>query len=463
MAGGAATTIAKITLPTPPVIHLPMFDFPSTSAEWTALLQQAYDAVTSPLFLAFVVMAATLPFGFLFWYNARPRLAGIPPYRERVVILGASSGTGEQLALEYAARGCRQLVLVGRREEHLLRVKEKCKEAAKKGEEWRMAQHAPGWDENQGKERYWTVKADCSDPTDVDTIRNLVMRELGGLDTLHICFGVSALKPLLGLANVDPLRPTRPSAPGSTLPASSGLMVHASLQGLRHLVSTVDIASHINLTATALCLATFVPIMQTSQSGPDPAVVLLSSAAAVFPAPTRALYAATKAAQLQLFESFALECESHAAHFERIRTVAKSLKRKPERRAAVRFIALCPGTIQTDFRASAVDVRPDEEGEILDSSWEKLRKLDGEDHGNGGSSGTSGGSGAIAAAMAGSAGADASADGREAGKKKTRTKGDILTPFRVADRAIWAVDSGAKGKILLPAKYTLAYYLKPFM
>jgi NADPH:quinone reductase-like Zn-dependent oxidoreductase len=138
--------------------------------------ERLIEFVSSPAFLTGITLAVTLPFCFMFWLNARPRLSTIPPYRERVLILGASSGTGEQLALEYAARGCRHIVLVGRREELLLKVKEKCQEAAKKGEEWRMAQKAPGWEENVGKERYWVCKADCSNPVDVSKIRDLVMK-----------------------------------------------------------------------------------------------------------------------------------------------------------------------------------------------------------------------------------------------------------------------------------------------
>ena len=247
------------------------------------------------------------------------------------------------------------------------------------------------------------------------------MTELGGLDTLHLCFGVSALKPLLGLANVDPIRPTRSSTPGSTTPTSSSL-VHPSLAGLQSLTSIVDVASHINLTATALCLAAFIPVLQTTNSS-DPVIVLLSSVAALIPAPTRALYAATKAAQLQLFESVALECESHA-NFELVRAAAKAGKRRPERRHAVRFVSVCPGTIMSDFRVSAVDVRPGEEGEVKDASWGAMQSAEG---------------------------------------GKPKKVGDILTTKQVADRAMHAVDGGLKGKVIIPAKYALANTLKPFM
>lgn len=68
-----------------------------------------------------------------------------------------------------------------------------------------------------------------------------------------------------------------------------------------------------------------------SRTSPSPSVLLLSSVAAVAPAPTRALYGASKSASLILYQSLSIE--------------------HPD----VHFTAILPATIEGDFRASAVD------------------------------------------------------------------------------------------------------------
>lgn len=65
-----------------------------------------------------------------------------------------------------------------------------------------------------------------------------------------------------------------------------------------------------------------------------PAILLVSSLAALVPAPTRALYAATKASSLLLYQALAIEHRDIA------------------------FAFILPGTIEGDFRASAVDSGP---------------------------------------------------------------------------------------------------------
>ena len=69
-----------------------------------------------------------------------------------------------------------------------------------------------------------------------------------------------------------------------------------------------------------------------SRSSPSPSVLLLSSVAAVTPAPRRSLYCASKSASLLLYESLAIE--------------------HPD----ITFTCVLPGTIEGDFRRSAVDL-----------------------------------------------------------------------------------------------------------
>lgn len=65
-----------------------------------------------------------------------------------------------------------------------------------------------------------------------------------------------------------------------------------------------------------------------------PSIVLISSLAALIPAPTRAIYSATKAASLVLYQALSVE------------------------HPRIKFTNVVPYTIEGDFRASAVDAGP---------------------------------------------------------------------------------------------------------
>lgn len=73
-----------------------------------------------------------------------------------------------------------------------------------------------------------------------------------------------------------------------------------------------------------------IPLLQSSST--KPSILLLSSVAAVIPAPTRALYAATKSASLLLFQSLAIE------------------------HPRISFSLVLPASIEGNFRAGAVDI-----------------------------------------------------------------------------------------------------------
>jgi short-subunit dehydrogenase len=72
-----------------------------------------------------------------------------------------------------------------------------------------------------------------------------------------------------------------------------------------------------------------IPLLESSSK--KPAIALISSLAAVVPAPTRAIYCSTKSAGLLLFQSLAIE------------------------HPGIKFSNIIPATIEGDFRASAVD------------------------------------------------------------------------------------------------------------
>ncbi|SNX81578.1 uncharacterized protein MEPE_00283 [Melanopsichium pennsylvanicum] len=316
------------------------------------------DTKTLSLVGTLLCIVLTVPLAIMFHFSARPRIQRIKIYQERVLILGASNqkGVGEALALQYARRGCRDLILVGRNLEGLKAVKKRCIDQAVKGEEYDMSDEAPGDDAKlEHDTRIHCIAADCAKPEDVDSLRKQVSAKFKGLDTLHICFGVSALLPLLGVAGVDPIRPSDKQDKTTVYPDKSGLeAVHQA----------VSSASNVNVAGTAVVLAAFLPMLQTTSA--FPAVVLISSAAALFATPTRSVYAATKAAQLSLFRSVAIEAQAHSE---------VPANGSEKRRSKVRFLSICPGTIATSFRHSAVDLDKSKVDMPDDLAWVKGEKM----------------------------------------------------------------------------------------
>ena len=72
-------------------------------------------------------------------------------------------------------------------------------------------------------------------------------------------------------------------------------------------------------------------LLNTSKS---PSILLVNSLASVIPAPTRTLYASTKAASLVLYQALSIE------------------------HPKISFTVCMPSTVEGDFRASAVDAGP---------------------------------------------------------------------------------------------------------
>lgn len=142
------------------------------------------DRLQQAATLLVILLPIPILSAFFFWSRPRQRL--VPPYRERVLILGASSGVGKALALDYASRGCRQIAIVGRRKDELDRVAQLCRERKHAGEEWEMSQEAPGWESEQGITSgrgnpvtgVLAIQADCSNPEDLIRVRQNVEKGL---------------------------------------------------------------------------------------------------------------------------------------------------------------------------------------------------------------------------------------------------------------------------------------------
>ena len=227
---------------------------------------------------------------------------------ERVVILGASTtdGIGAAIASESIARGVRRVLLVARNKEGLERVRDQL-----------VAQH--------GKSAAGVIchVADCSSEAGVVSVREAAVAQFCGVDTLHIVFGSMVDNTLLGVTGNDPIHDGHNAG-------------EASPSGIAKLHAAVERACAINVTGTALVLAALIPLLQTSSKNPH--VCVIGSLASLIPAPTRAIYAAAKAAQQQLVLGVATECTSQA------RAPGRSL---------VKFTVLAPGSVATSFTPRA--------------------------------------------------------------------------------------------------------------
>ncbi|KAI2615328.1 NAD(P)-binding protein [Hypoxylon sp. NC1633] len=237
-------------------------------------------AVTATLYLTRRIFQARAP----------SRCSIIWPTEERVLIVGASSGLGRTVAKRYTTRGARVCV-VARRAEQLSALATEC-----------------------GEKCIW-VAADFGNAEDMVRVRERLVVEWGGLDTLHVCAGVSAVQPVMALAGV---KPGEDGDPGASDIQTAASVIARATQG--------------NVYGPFITAVTFIPML--TRTSASPSILLVSSVAAVVPAPTRALYAATKASSLLLFQSMAIE------------------------HPKIAFTSVLPATIQGNFRASAVDADP---------------------------------------------------------------------------------------------------------
>ncbi|KAL5495532.1 hypothetical protein ACEPAI_995 [Sanghuangporus weigelae] len=225
----------------------------------------------------------------------------IPQTEERVLILGASSGVGREISLQYARRGA--YVFLVSRSDDVERAREEC-----------VSVHSSGGN----GEKVISEVADFSDAEDMLRIRERIEDEWGGLDTLLVIAGVSSLRPLIETAGLE-------RKGGELLP-------DANLEGVREGVRIAGAALQGNFYGPLTSALTFIPLLE--RTSPSPSVLLLSSLAAVTPAPTRALYGSTKSASLILYQSLAIE------------------------HPMIHFSFVLPSTIEGNFRASAVDAGP---------------------------------------------------------------------------------------------------------
>ncbi|KIM31064.1 hypothetical protein M408DRAFT_327957 [Serendipita vermifera MAFF 305830] len=254
---------------------------------WEFLFQHPYIASATSILTLSAIMK--------YMFKPLSRVKRLSPTAERVLIVGATSGVGRNLANLYAKRGTK-VCIIGRRQAQLEEVRAECIQSG---------------DAANIKSSILAMAADMTSAEDLVAVREYLEKEWGGVDTIVVCAGVSALRPLLDVAH-SPHGKSETSVEAVKL---TGEVAQKAISG--------------NFTGPLLTAVTFIPQLQrTSQA---PAILLISSVAALIPAPSRSLYCSSKAASLMLFRSLAIEHPSIAFNY------------------------ICPGTIEGSFRASAVD------------------------------------------------------------------------------------------------------------
>ncbi|CCO26188.1 Dehydrogenase/reductase SDR family protein 7-like [Rhizoctonia solani AG-1 IB] len=243
----------------------------------------AQDRMSAALLLGFSVLLRSA------LLSSSKRTALIQSSEERVLIIGASSGVGRATAVAYAKRGAR-VAITARRSVVLEQVKQECIKA------FNESGHA------EQKDTVLAVTADFSDERDMEKVRTAIQRAWSGVDTIVVAAGVSALQPVMSLVEQG---------------------------GVGRAVTVAVKAIEGNYVGPLVSATTMIPLLESSSK--KPAIALISSLAAVVPAPTRAIYCSTKSAGLLLFQSLAIE------------------------HPVIKFSNIIPATIEGDFRASAVD------------------------------------------------------------------------------------------------------------
>ncbi|WFD34311.1 hypothetical protein MCUN1_001150 [Malassezia cuniculi] len=288
------------------------------------------------------------------WLRHNRRVKNLAPASERVAILGASTldGLGAALLHRYIERGTKHITIVGRRKEALDAVRSAA-----------LSKY-PGANADIA-----VFVADCTSTSDVIALRSHIESKYGGLDTLHIVFGVTSILPLLGLAGVDPL--------GVNADGVATTRRDADAAGLERIVQTVEHSANGNLTGTAVVLGALVPLLQATST--RPAVAVTGSVAGLVYAPTRSIYCATKSAQHFLVNSVALECDRQAG---------LPIPGSSKRRAHVRFLIVAPGPIRNSFVAKyAVDSNDgprdnrDRALDVNDVARDTVARIDSEKYG----------------------------------------------------------------------------------
>ncbi|PVU91926.1 hypothetical protein BB561_004124 [Smittium simulii] len=233
-----------------------------------------------------------------------------PPVRKiegkTVAVIGASSGIGRQTALQFAQKGS-NLLLVARRLEQLAIVKAECEQV-------------------NPKIKVELVCGDITKETTRSDIQAALNIKFGGVDFLILNAGIISVSSINNMLSINE----------QTLSVSDSTVSepHDSPSvDLNKFNAFLDRILSVNFRAPVDIANSLLPYLYRSRGS----IVVVSSVAAIISAPTRSIYCASKAALNGYFQSLRQELSKHGVH----------------------VALVCPGTVDTDLRSSAVDLSSD--------------------------------------------------------------------------------------------------------
>ncbi|KAJ1919824.1 hypothetical protein H4219_001733 [Mycoemilia scoparia] len=270
---------------------------------------------------------------------------GIPkPQKQNllnVVVVGASSGIGKEIAIQLAKSKANKLILVARREEQLREVQSTCYKSRQD-----CSNNSDG---GLGDLLVKVIVADVNKSDDREALCSQALsffdsdsatESSGGIDLLVLCAGAITVKPVLELLSVD-----------TTIDSGLG----DSKKGLSRFSETLGSTFSVNFFAPVDICNRFLPaLLCTSASGGrSPSIMVISSMAGLIGAPTRSIYSASKHALHGYFDSLRTEIEKFG----------------------VSVTLVCPGTVDTELRGSAIDANngSDEAAAKIDATKAKKR------------------------------------------------------------------------------------------
>ncbi|KAJ2845302.1 hypothetical protein IWW36_004837 [Coemansia brasiliensis] len=234
-------------------------------------------------------------------------------YGKKVVIVGASSGIGKSLALEYARNGAR-LILCARRELELSEVSKECS---------KLNEHTAQ-----------LVVGDITQSTIQQQLYDSAMQHFNGsIDYLVLNAGAITVQQVVDLWDM------RQKDSSNELRAPSSQAAARANQAMRQVME-------INAFAPITVASQFLPMLAKSQG----AIVVVSSVAGLIAAPTRSLYTASKHAVNGFFSALRMEVQG----------------------MGIGVTIISPGTVDTELRKSAVDNDPNAQTPVSGSQRGKM-------------------------------------------------------------------------------------------
>ncbi|KAJ2895953.1 hypothetical protein IWW38_002165 [Coemansia aciculifera] len=240
-----------------------------------------------------------------------------PSVRGRtVVIVGASSGIGRCLALEYAARGA-NLILCARRLEQLQKHTSEDPRLRVSGLEQLVHRESHPNESSQDNTLPQTEPADH--PSEAQMLDNTVVGDITQRTT-QLALLEAATKCDYLVLNAGAI---------SVLPIADQWEESFEVAAADRVESQFQQILALNVVAPAVVAGLFLPLLEKSRGS----VVVVSSMAGLAAAPTRSLYSASKHAVSAYFNAFRMEVAGRG----------------------VAVTVVYPGTVDTDLRRAAVD------------------------------------------------------------------------------------------------------------